>query len=81
MKITKKTSIYLPCRAMWLPGPQANPAEFCFAVLVSAHHVVAATIFLYGDVAFRTFLQHNGKMAVIHLGHQMPEKKKNHHTK
>src|SRR4029434_8004994 len=42
---------------MGLPGSKADPAELCFAVLVPAHHVVAAAVLLYGDMTLGTFLR------------------------
>lgn len=41
---------------MRFPWTQANPAELSFTVLVPTDHVVAATIFLNGHVAFWTLL-------------------------
>lgn len=41
---------------MGLPWTQADPAELSFAVLVPTNHVIAATIFLNGHMAFWTLL-------------------------
>lgn len=42
---------------MGLPRAETHPAELRLAVLVPAHHVVTATILLYGHMTLRTFLQ------------------------
>lgn len=42
---------------MRLPGPQADPTEVRLAVLVLAHHVVAAPVLFYRHVALGALLQ------------------------
>ena len=48
---------FLPRWPMWFPRTKTNPTEVGFAALVLTHHMVAAPIFLYCHVTFRTFLQ------------------------
>lgn len=45
---------------MGLPWTEADPAELSFAVLVPTNHVIAATIFLDGHMAFGTLLAEKG---------------------
>lgn len=49
---------------MRFPWTQANPAELSFTVLVPTDHVVAATIFLNGHVAFWTLLS-AGRISLV----------------
>lgn len=51
---------------MRFPWTQANPAELSFTVLVPTDHVVAATIFLDGHVAFWTLLL-AGRIRLVRL--------------
>ena len=41
---------------MRFPGSQADPTEVSLAILVFADHVVAATIFLNGDITLGALL-------------------------
>lgn len=47
----------VPAATVRFPGPEADPAEVCLAVLVLAHHVVAATVLLDRHVAFWALLR------------------------
>lgn len=50
----------IPATAVRFPGPEADPAEVGLAVLVLAHHVIAAAILLDGHVALGTLLRVRG---------------------
>ena len=45
----------VPRRTMWLPRPDAHPAEFHATNLIFANHMVTAAIFLDGHMALGTF--------------------------
>lgn len=48
---------YAPRWAMGIPRSKAHPAKVCFARLIFADHVVAASILFNSYLAFRTFLK------------------------